>query len=619
VTLSRFFRRRPTSTVARRHSPVTRWRPDILVLEDRTVPSMVSAITASFNGTAIPAGRTIWFSSAFTASGLPKTGSVTIHVEDASIDFTAGGTAYHVPVPNGVIVLTAGANSASASYDPGDNDWDVSAPTGGTGDVFMGGVAVPVTTALPGGIKNVTWSASFWSDTANVTVNWKWSASVYSNFSSDYNALNVKPVDNKDLSAYHSADQSDTPEAYKAFVVAGALGGGGNNYTGNFTGGKSVKPTLGNGLQDYPYASSNPLTSVAFNESSVLRAANLDTVNGYLDVWYNDEHALTLGVRQVNVTTSSGTTTTNYSIASLSGNPGSATNPDVGASYTPSTNQTTLINEGGTDTSGRPMTPMLFITDITNNPNDRSGDWQWGGAGYAPSQVYGTWKAAVKTVNYTTATPTVTVSCDADPAKNNWNLGTGADAPPAGLSNEGYGAEIRWNLNDLYAQGVLQAGHTYRFYVMVHDGDQNKSGGDSGQASYTFSYPGPTNPPPTQNASLSGYVYLDSNRNGVRDSGESPLSGITITLTGFDAIGNPVSVATVTLDDGSYTFTGLAAGTYQLTEDLPPFIPHGTNAVGTVNGTADGSLVGNSAIGSITLLSGDVGSEYDFAALPPGS
>src|SRR5204862_1805922 len=111
------------------------------------------------------------------------------------------------------------------------------------------------------------------------------------------------------------------------FVVGGATGGGGTNYTGNFTGSTGVKPTVGDGTQDYPYASSNPLTSVAFNESTVLRAANLDTTNGYFQLWYNDEHALALGVRQVNVKTAGGTTTTNYSIATMAGNPDTAINP----------------------------------------------------------------------------------------------------------------------------------------------------------------------------------------------------------------------------------------------------------------------------------------------------
>src|SRR5207248_6744442 len=128
-----------------------------------------STIAGNFNGAAIPAGDFLWFDAAFQASGVPKTGTATIHVEDGAIDFTANGTPYHVAVPNGVIVLTPGATTASVSFDPSDNDWDVSAPAGGTGDVFMGGVGVALPNGLPGGIKNVTWSAAFWSDTPNIT------------------------------------------------------------------------------------------------------------------------------------------------------------------------------------------------------------------------------------------------------------------------------------------------------------------------------------------------------------------------------------------------------------------------------------------------------------------
>src|SRR5262245_13141851 len=162
-------------------------RPFLEALEDRWVPSTVSSITGNFNGTAIPAGDTLWLEGAFTASGLPANAPVTLHVENGSIDFTAGSTPYHVAVPNGVIVLTPGATSASATFDPTDNDWDVSAPSSGAGDVFMGGVELPLPNGLPGGIKNVTWSASFWSDTANISLSWKWSAAAYKNFSTDYN------------------------------------------------------------------------------------------------------------------------------------------------------------------------------------------------------------------------------------------------------------------------------------------------------------------------------------------------------------------------------------------------------------------------------------------------
>jgi hypothetical protein len=583
-----------------------RFRPAVDVLEDRTVPTTSSAITANFNGTAIPAGGTVWFNSCFTASGLPKAAPVTLHVVSAAIDFTAGGTPYHLAVPNAVIVLTPGATSASTSFDPTDNDWDVSAPSGGAGDVFMGGVALPVPNGLPGGIKNVTWTVNLWSDTAGVTVNWSWGAAVYTNFSPDPNALGVKPVDNNNLSPYHNNDQSDTPEAFKAAVTGGGTGNGGNNYTGNFTPAKAVKPTLGDGVQDYPYPSSNPLTSVAFNESTVLKAASLDTVNGYFEVWYSDEHALALGVGQVNVKTAAGTTTTNYPIAPLTSNPGVALNPAVGTTATTG-------DQAGTDVSGRPMAPSLFITDITNNPNNRSGDWQWGGTAYAPGAVFGTWKSFTRTVDYTTGTPAVSVTGAVDPVKNGWNLGPGSDAPPAGLANEGYGAEVRWNLNDLYQQGVLLAGHTYRFYVIVHDGDQNKVGGDAGQASYNYYYPGPPAPPPgptptAQPAKIAGHV-LDA-----RDG--SPLANVLVTLTGITASGQTVTFTTMTASDGSYSFDNLQAGTYSLTDSPPPPYLDTTTTAGTVGGNTDGTVPQLGTIAGITLGDGDSGINYDFLLTP---
>src|SRR5207244_287385 len=60
----------------------------------------------------------------------------------------------------------------------------------------------------------------------------------------------------------------------------------------------------------YPFTSKNPRTSVAFNESEVLRAFQPATVRPHerLKVFCNDEHALTLGVSKVLVKTSSGTT-----------------------------------------------------------------------------------------------------------------------------------------------------------------------------------------------------------------------------------------------------------------------------------------------------------------------
>ncbi len=576
-------------------------RLGIETLESRETPT-VSAISAAFNGTKIAAGNTIWFNSSAQLSGLGSS-QVTLHVENGSIDFTAGGTPYHLAVPNAEIVITPGATAAAISFDPTDNDWDTSAPAKGAGDVFLTGLALPVQNDLPGGIKNVSWQANIWSDTAGVTVNWSWAAAVYKNFTGDYNAVGVKPVDSKDLSAYRNGDQSGAPEAFKAAVIGGGTGGGGTNYTGNFSASKGVKASLGDGMSDYPFPSSNPLTSVAFNESSVLRAANLDLTNNAFQVWYNDEHALALGVGQVVVKTAAGSTTTNYPITPLTSNPGVVLTPSVGSTATAG-------DQAGTDLSGRPMAPSLFITDITANPNSRSGDWQYGGAALAPSAVFGSWKSFSRTVDYTTGTATVSVNTSVDPVKNNWNLGAGSDAPPAALANEGYGAEMRWDLNALQAKGVLVPGHNYRFYVMVHDGDQNKVGGDAGQASFQYYYPGTV---VESSASLSGTVLLDAvnpdtgrgdHRIGAGDPG---LDGVAVDL--LDACGCVIATTT-TANGGTYRFDNVPAGTYSVRMNVTDstyanMYPH----AGSTGGSIDMYWTGFT---DITLKAGYAGTGYDM-------
>jgi hypothetical protein len=224
----------------------------------------------------------------------------------------------------------------------------------------------------------------------------------------------------------------------------------------------------------YPYTSSNPLTSVVFNEDEVLRAIQPSggAPSGIVRLFYNDEHALTLGVRQVVVTSASGTTMTDYPVSPLTVNPGSVTDAKTG------TNEL-AGQQSGLDQSLRPMWPVMYITDITSDINSRSGDWQQGGRPRGPTEVFGTWKAAVRTVDTSVTPNTISITPDADPAKNAWNLGAGADPAPTGVTNQGYGAEARCNI-------ALSSGHSYRIQVMVHDGDQNKAGGDSGEACVVF-------------------------------------------------------------------------------------------------------------------------------------
>jgi hypothetical protein len=66
-------------------------------------------------------------------------------------------------------------------------------------------------------------------------------------------------------------------------------------------------------------------------------------------------------------------------------------------------------------------------------------------------------------------------------------------------------------------------------------------------------------------ATLSGTLFHDLNHNGVRDPGEPPLAGWTIRLD--DASG--ASTIVTTGANGGYTFSALAAGSFQVTEVVP--------------------------------------------------
>ena len=203
-----------------------------------------SSITSNFNGTPIAAGDFIWFNSVLKVQGLGSD-AVTIGFT-GSISFTVNGTPYVVSVPSAIINFVPDVNVATTVYCNG--QWVTTVPLSGlSGNVFLDGVAVqaPTPGGFPGGIKDVTWQGMFFSVTPDLKIQWQWAAAVYrkANFSDDYNALGVKPVDDNKASAYQNSDHAGTPENFRPYVVGGARGGGGSNFTGSYSGtGASFPP-----------------------------------------------------------------------------------------------------------------------------------------------------------------------------------------------------------------------------------------------------------------------------------------------------------------------------------------------------------------------------------------
>ncbi len=132
-------------------------------------------------------------------------------------------------------------------------------------------------------------------------------------------------------------------------------------------------------------------------------------------------------------------------------------------------------------------------------------------------------------------------------------------------------------------------------------------------------------------ATIGDFVWRDANGNGVQDPGEAGVPNVTVTLTGTDALGNPVTRTTTTNGNGLYLFNGntLLPGTYKVTfSDLPdglaftapnqgnddsrdsdadpangmtPFVTVGS---GGINLTLDAGLVGT-GIDIIKFVNGD--------------
>ncbi len=85
--------------------------------------------------------------------------------------------------------------------------------------------------------------------------------------------------------------------------------------------------------------------------------------------------------------------------------------------------------------------------------------------------------------------------------------------------------------------------------------------------------------------SVSGFVYADNNQNAQRNAGEPGIPSVAVTLTGQDNLGNNVSLVATTAADGSYSFTGLRSGTYQVTAAQPAGYLDGDESVGSQGGT----------------------------------
>ena len=112
-------------------------------------------------------------------------------------------------------------------------------------------------------------------------------------------------------------------------------------------------------------------------------------------------------------------------------------------------------------------------------------------------------------------------------------------------------------------------------------------------------------------SSISGTVFIDINDNGIQEAGEGPIENVQITLTGTDLLGAITAQVVFTDANGDYSFTSLAQGTYEVTEEQPSPFREGQVVVG-VNATAD---IGTNRFTNLVLGESTDASGFNFAEL----
>jgi len=187
-----------------------------------------SSVSCNFNGTSIAAGNKIWFTAVVKVTGT-ATYPLTIYFTGQTIT----SSAFSLSVPNAILVLDPATTTATTVYNG--TTWVTTARPDESGYYFLSGYTHTPTTTLAGGLSPVTWAGTLTTSRTGVSLEWHMAAAVYTTFNTNFNSLGVKPSKCTSCSSYANSDDPGTPESYKTYVIGGARGGGGSNYTGGYS------------------------------------------------------------------------------------------------------------------------------------------------------------------------------------------------------------------------------------------------------------------------------------------------------------------------------------------------------------------------------------------------
>ena len=123
-------------------------------------------------------------------------------------------------------------------------------------------------------------------------------------------------------------------------------------------------------------------------------------------------------------------------------------------------------------------------------------------------------------------------------------------------------------------------------------------------------------------AELGDRVWLDTNKNGVQDSGEAGVAGVRVTL--LDASGRAVGSPLATDASGNYLFTNLKPGSYSVQFDkttLPSGYAFTAKDAGTDNTKDSDASTADGSTAQVVLHSGDSNRTLDagIVATPPSA
>jgi hypothetical protein len=214
--------------------------------------SCTSSIRVLFNqygNETIPTGATLWFSGVLerVESAQNDLGANPVRIDVRHSRVTFGEWPYTIDLPDSTIQIDSSATNPQRWF-VNRSSWSVTFAPSMLPEAFFTGMPYSMPEQLfPGDSGSATWTATFTASRPGITLTWAWSAAVYSRFG-DNGRLLVKPlkapIGEPQPAIYQNDDPAGTPELYKQYVVAGAMGNGAPQYTGARSAPATVQPCV---------------------------------------------------------------------------------------------------------------------------------------------------------------------------------------------------------------------------------------------------------------------------------------------------------------------------------------------------------------------------------------